>query len=165
MRCINNRAVVFLDPYGMETEWKTIELIAQTKAIDLWILFPLGQAVNRLLTKNRIPQGALADRLIKFFGTDDWKDAFYKKEDQQTYLFDLTPASVKTASFDSIGKYFVNRLKNVFARVADNPLPLCNSKNVPIYLLCFAASNPKGAPTAVNIAQDILGGQRHVTKI
>lgn len=128
----SNRAVVFLDPYGMEVEWKTIEVIAQTQAIDLWILFPLGQAVNRLLTKRRIPEGAWAGRLNKFFGTDDWKDAFYKKEDQQTYLFGSGPAAVKTASFDSIGKYFINRLKTEFARVADNPLPLYNSKNVPI---------------------------------
>lgn len=29
------RAVVFLDPYGMQVEWRTIEAIARTKAIDL----------------------------------------------------------------------------------------------------------------------------------
>jgi hypothetical protein len=29
-------------------------------------------------------------------------------------------------------------------------------EGVPIYLLCFAAGNPKGAPTAVKIAKDIL---------
>lgn len=37
-----NRAVVFLDPYGMAVEWRTVEAIAQTQAADLWILFPLG---------------------------------------------------------------------------------------------------------------------------
>lgn len=37
------RAVVFLDPYGMQVEWKTIEAIAKTQAIDLWILFLLGK--------------------------------------------------------------------------------------------------------------------------
>jgi three-Cys-motif partner protein len=30
-----NRAVVFLDPYGMQVDWSTIEAIAATKAIDL----------------------------------------------------------------------------------------------------------------------------------
>ena len=43
------RAVLFLDPYGMEVEWDTMVAIAKTQAIDLWILFPLGIAVNRLL--------------------------------------------------------------------------------------------------------------------
>jgi len=40
-----HRAVVFLDPYGMQVEWATLEAIARTKAIDVWILFPLGVAV------------------------------------------------------------------------------------------------------------------------
>jgi hypothetical protein len=71
-------------------------------------------------------------------------------------LFGTQNVFVKEANFDSIGKYFVSRLKTIFAGVAENPLPLRNSKNVPIFLLCFAASNPKGASTAVKIAQDIL---------
>jgi three-Cys-motif partner protein len=151
-----NRAVIFLDPYGMEVEWKTIECIAHTQAIDLWILFPLGQAVNRLLTKNQPPKGAWADRLTKFFGTDNWKEAFYRQK-QQKDLFGTQDAFVKEADFDSIGEYFVTRLKTIFAKVADNPLPLRNSKNVPLFLLCFAAANPDKADLAVRIAQHILG--------
>ena len=48
----SRRAVLFLDPYGAQVEWTTIEAIAATKAIDLWLLFPLGIGVNRLLTKS-----------------------------------------------------------------------------------------------------------------
>ena len=43
------RAVVFLDPYGMQVEWSTVETLAATKAIDLWYLFPLGVGAARLL--------------------------------------------------------------------------------------------------------------------
>ena len=149
------RAVIFLDPYGMQVEWKTIEAIANTQAIDLWILFPLGQAVNRLLTKNCPPKTAWAERLTNFFGTTDWQDAFYQKCDQIS-LFGEQTALVKDVDFKGIGRYFINRLKTIFIEVADNPLPLLNSKNIPIFLLCFAASNPKGAPTALKIAQHIL---------
>ena len=71
-----------------------------------------------------------------------------------------TPADAglayREASFEAIGAYFVERLKTVFEGVAENPLPLRNSMNVPIYLLCFAAANPKGAPPAVRIANHIL---------
>jgi three-Cys-motif partner protein len=49
------RSVMFLDPYGMQVDWPLIETIARTEAIDLWLLFPLGVAVNRLLTKNEPP--------------------------------------------------------------------------------------------------------------
>ena len=152
-----HRAVVFLDPYGMEVEWSTIETIAATEAIDLWLLFPLGQAVNRLLTRRQPPAGAWSDRLTAIFGTPDWKEEFYRASPQGR-LFTAEPEMKKEADFDRIGRFFVGRLQTVFAGVAEHPLALRNSKNVPIFLLCFAAGNPKGARTAVRIAGDILRG-------
>lgn len=151
-----SRAVVFLDPYGMQVDWSTVEAIAATKAIDLWLLFPLGMAVNRLLTRGGPPPEAWQRRLTRFFGTEDWQNAFYQHTTVRT-LFGEEEASIKDADYEAIGRYFVDRLKTVFARVADNPLPLRNAKNVPLYLLCFAAGNPRGAETAVKIAGHILG--------
>jgi three-Cys-motif partner protein len=140
----------------MEVTWETMGVIAETKAIDLWVLFPLGQAVNRLLTRKKPPSSAWADRLTLFFGSEDWQKEFYQKGTQLT-LFGPMGKTEKNADYGRIGGYFVRRLNQIFAGVAENPLPLYNSRNVPIYLLCFAASNPKGAATAVRIAQDILG--------
>lgn len=149
-----NRAVVFLDPYGAQIEWATIECIADTRAIDLWWLFPLGQAVNRMLTK-RQPEDGWAIRLDRIFGTDKWREAFYGPSGQKG-LFDEDPEVEKQADFDSIGGFIISQLESVFAKVAQKPLPLYNSKNIPLFLFCFAAGNPKGAPTAVKIANDIL---------
>lgn len=149
------RAVVFLDPYGMQVDWATIEATAGTKGIDLWVLFPLGVGVNRLLTRQRPPEGPWADRLTRILGTDTWRDAFYRQSSQGK-LFGEKPDLIKDADFGTISKFWVTRLQSVFADVARNPLPLRNSRNVPIYLLSFAAANPRGAKTAVKIAQDIL---------
>ncbi len=151
-----NRAVVFLDPYGMAVDWTTLEVIAETEAIDLWILLPVGQAINRLLTRNRIPEGAWADKLTRFFGTEDWKDAFYAPSGQIS-MFPTQEEFEKKANFESISNFFVARLETVFERVANNSLALLNSRNTPLFILYFAASNPRGAPTAVRIAGDILG--------
>ena len=151
------RAVLFLDPYGMEVEWDTIAAIANTQAIDLWILFPLGIAVNRLLRKDGDVDPTVRHKLDRFFGTANWYDAFYETVSNPT-LFGEEMVTQKTSDFQSIGQYFVKRLQTVFTRVANNPLPLYNSKNNPLYLLCFAAGNPTGASTAVKIAQDILRG-------
>lgn len=154
-----NRAVVFLDPYGMQVDWSTIETIAATEAIDLWILFPLGQAVNRLLTRSDIPTGGQAQRLTRFFGTEDWKEAFYKEASDQPNMFDPLGEETgfaKRANFDAIGRFFVNRLEQVFVGVSKNPLPLRNSKEVPLFLLCFAAANPRGAKPALKIANHLL---------
>lgn len=150
-----HRAVVFLDPYGMQVEWATLEAIAATKAIDLWLLFPLGVAVNRLLTMAGPPPAEWADALTRIFGTCDWEQAFYPKKKEET-LFGTEETQRKDATLEAIGEFFVARLGTIFAKVADNPLPLVNTRNTPIYLLCFAAGNPRGAATAVKIAQDIL---------
>jgi three-Cys-motif partner protein len=121
----------------------------------LWTLFPLGMAVNRLLTRNEPPPPQWANALTRFFGNDEWKKEFYQKKKELT-LFGEEETERKEANFERIGEFFLKRLKGVFAQVASNPLIMTNSKGVPIYLLCFAAGNPKGAPTAVKIANDIL---------
>jgi three-Cys-motif partner protein len=150
-----NRAVVFLDPYGMQVDWSTIETIARTQAIDLWILYPLGQAVNRLLKRQGPPTGGWADRLTRSFGSDEWKERFYKPS-AQGRLFGGQPTVQREADLEALGKYFLERLGIVFNAVASNALELRNSRGNPLFLLCFAAGNPQGSKTAVKIANDIL---------
>lgn len=148
------RAVVFLDSYGMAVKWQTLEVIAETQAIDLWILFPLGQAVNRLLTRDKLPSEAWSNKLTEFFGTEDWKAVFYRKE-VRIDLFCTREEVHKTANLEAIADFFVQRLSKIFKAVA-TPCELRNSRDVPIFLLCCAASNPKGATTAIKIANHIL---------
>jgi three-Cys-motif partner protein len=42
------RGVIFLDPFGMNVEWSTLQLIANTKALDPWFPFSLGGLVRNL---------------------------------------------------------------------------------------------------------------------
>lgn len=150
------RAVVFLDPYGMNVEWDLLRQIANTKAIDLWLLFPLGMGVNRLMTRDgEGPSKAFSEKLTRMFGTDEWKDRFYKRRDPG--LFDDDPQFVKDAPFELIGEFFLERLKTIFTGVAPRTKALRNSCNNPMYLLCFAAGNPVGASTAIKIADHLLG--------
>jgi three-Cys-motif partner protein len=152
----NHRAVLFLDPYGMQVEWPTIESIAGTKAIDMWLLFPLGMSINRLLKKDGDIPASWIEKLNRIFGTNDWMNMFYKQQTTVT-LFGKETGLAKTCNFEIISKYFVDRLRTVFPYVAQNPLTLCNSKNVPLYLLCFAAGNDRGSSIAKKIAEYILG--------
>jgi three-Cys-motif partner protein len=155
-RWSGRRAVLFLDPYGMQVEWSTIEAIAKTKAIDLWLLFPLGIGVSRLLTRSgEIPKGWRM-RLDKLLGTTTWYDEFYKVE-HEAELFGNDEKRVVKATNETIARYFNRRLKTIFPEngVAE-PGVLRNSSNNPLYLLCFAAGNDKGAPIAVKIANHLL---------
>ena len=151
------RAVMFLDPYGTQVSGETIKSIGSTKAIDLWILFPIG-TVNRLLNKNGHIKEARRKRLNILFGEESWFDRFYqRRDDKLSFVPEIDVRYTKTATFDVIADYFVNRLQTCFSEVAPNPLFFRNSTNSAIFLLCFAAGNPKGAPIAVRIAEYILG--------
>jgi three-Cys-motif partner protein len=156
-----NRAVVFLDPYGMQVNWETIQIIAATKAIDLWLLFPLGVSINRLLTQGKPPPSEWAQALTRIFGTDEWQSAFYSRE-KVLKLWGEEDQLIKNVGFEQIGRFFVKRLHEVFYAVIENPLPLYNSKNSQIYLLCFAAGNPKGSTAAMRIADSII--KKHTRK-
>lgn len=151
----SHRAVLFLDPYGMQVEWKAIEAIAETRAIDLWVLFPLGIGVNRLLTRSgEIPE-SWRRRLNILLGTENWYEELYRVESEPT-LFSTPEERVIKATTETIGRYFNDRLKAVFAAVAEEPKVLLNSLNCPLYLLCFAVGNAKGAPIALRIANHLL---------
>ena len=148
------RAVLFLDPYGMQVEWKTIEAIAATKAIDLWLLVPLGMGMNRLATKSgKLPE-SWRQRMDAFLGTAAWYDEFYKVETKPT-LFGDHQVQVK-ASMNVMARYFNDRLKQVFAGVVEEPGVLWNSANNPLYLLCFAVGNERGKDIALRIANHLL---------
>ena len=161
------RAVLFLDPFGMQVSWKTLEAVAGTKSIDLWLLFPLGMAISRLLRRDGDINEALCQRLDYVFGDRSWQEAFYKPVETakaksvQPLLFgieeeDGEPEYPWKANFSVIEDYFRSRLQTIFAKVAEKSVRLTNSRNVPLYLLFFMAGNEKGAPIAVDIAESIM---------
>lgn len=150
----SSRAVLFLDPYGMQVAWETIEAVAKTKAIDTWILFPLI-GVNRLLMRSGDIPHSWRQRLDMLLGTKAWFDEFYKLG-KTTTLFGPDEKMVKKASKDTISRFFVSRLRSIFCEVADKPRVLSNSSNSPLYLLCFAVGNEAGASIALRIANHLL---------
>ena len=118
------RAVLFLDPFGMQVEWDTLKAIAGTKAIDLWLLFPIF-VVNRLLRKDGKLPPIIEDKLNLLFGTDDWKQSFYQTEETED-LLGTHQLVRKVGTFEKIARYFVDRLSTLFVGVSPNPLQLYN---------------------------------------
>jgi three-Cys-motif partner protein len=151
-----NRAVVFLDPYGVNVEWQTIEAIANTRSIDLWVLFPLAMGVGRMVTNSGDIPAAWAARLNRVFGTEEWRDKFYENTTSEG-LFGPEPKTQKVP-IEEMGRYYNQRLGTIFAGIAPNPAILRNSKSNPLYLLCFATGNPKGKQLALKLANYILDG-------
>lgn len=150
------RAVVFLDPYGMQVDWRTIKELGETKAVDLWLLFPLGQAVMRLLRKEGEPPAEWQLALDRVFGTHEWHPRFYVTTREADLFGQELLSTHRIADSQTVGAFMIERLKTAFYAVAPNPGVLLNSQNVPLYLFCFASANPKGAPTALRIAGHLL---------
>ena len=150
------RAVAFLDPYGMNVESDLLWRIGQTKAIDLWLLFPLGMGVNRLLTSGGLPPKQFEEKLTRVFGDTEWKTDFYPKSNNGDLFPELLAGPRKQTDFESIGEYYRKRLRSWFADVAPHSKVLRNSKGNPMFWLFFAAANPRGAPTAVKIADHLM---------
>ncbi|MCF8178701.1 MAG: three-Cys-motif partner protein TcmP [Sulfuritalea sp.] len=151
----NQRAVVFLDPYGMNVEWQVLEWVANTRAIDLWLLFPLGMGANRLLKRDGLPNSGFANKLTRVFGTTDWSK-FYQKPATGDLFADSPAAQFKQTSFEDIGNFYLTRLSTIFSGVAPRTKVLTNSRGNPMYLLVFASGNPKGAKTAIKIADYLM---------
>ena len=150
------RGVLFLDPFGMQAEWETIQAVASTRVIDVWILFPF--AVNRLLTRR--PDDMLpgwSDSLTRLFGTDEWLSRFYRERQVDNIFTGSETVVEKQLTFKGLGAFYLERLRAIFPVVADNPRVLRNTRNQPLFQLFFAAANPgRGGQIALQIATHIL---------
>jgi len=149
----NRRGVVFLDPFAVHLKWETIRRIGQTKALDMWLLFP-AMAINRMLPRyGQVPE-AWKEKLTETFGTEQWESAFYKDEGPDLF-FDKNIAKTNQI-FGQLCAFVVQRLKSEFVGVVEEPLVLKTDSGSPLFLLCFASGNPKGAPIATRIAGAII---------
>ncbi|MGJ3244288.1 MAG: three-Cys-motif partner protein TcmP [Opitutales bacterium] len=155
----SHRAVAFLDPFALQVDWTTLEVMARTQAVDLWLLFP-AMGVNRMLTRSGEIQAPWRRRLDRLFGIEDWDKGFYAEE--QPDLFGESSVTKIPRVFETLSDYVTARLGTIFAKTHKTPLILKNRKGAPLFLLCFASANPgKGSRIAVNIAQDIIDSSNH----
>ncbi|MAQ18803.1 MAG: hypothetical protein CMN30_28905 [Sandaracinus sp.] len=137
-------AVMFLDPYGLQVEWSTVEAIAQTRAVDLWLLFPLGIGINRLLPKHGEIPDSWRRRIDLFLGTDDWYEEFYRVEASPT-LFGTKDEQLVKAGMDVIGQYSLERLGGV---LPTSPSPVFFETAQAALSTCFALPpRTRGGPS------------------
>jgi len=141
------RAVAFLDPFGMQMPWSTIQKIAKTQAIEVIINFPVGMAIQRLLHKFGQISTERRTNLEEYFGSSEWESAVY---DERTDLFGTSKVKVPESGH-ALARWYCNRLKEEFGYVSSARL-IRNSTGGHLYYLIFAGPNATGA----KIADEIL---------
>ncbi|HUZ60514.1 MAG TPA: three-Cys-motif partner protein TcmP [Hanamia sp.] len=146
----NYRTLAFIDPCGMQVEWRSIECL-RNLPIDMWVLVPTGLGVNRLLKKDGQISDAWLEKLELFLGMlrQDIEKFFYKKND--TLFPDIKDIKKEKDAIDKSAKLYHNRLKEVFDFVS-KPYELRNNSNSIMYHLYLTSNNE----SAINIANDIV---------
>lgn len=151
------RAVAFLDPYGMSVDFDTLRMLAETKRTDIWYLFPRKAVIQQLANRaSGIDDGKRAS-LTRIFGCDDWEERFYKAQPAQPSLFGdpTTPERIRKATGDEIAAFARERFGGIFAFVSA-PIPLLINGRDFFELYCFSNN-----PAAINL---IRRGVDHVVK-
>ena len=143
-----NRAVIFLDPFGMQVPWSTIELLSTTGAIDVLINFPVGMAIQRLLLRSGDFSAKEKQKLDEYFGSSEWFPLLYK---QRRNLWGENQTEKIESSGESLVNWYRGRLKAVFGNVSRAGL-IRNTRKAHLYYLILAS--PK--PIAAKIANHIL---------
>lgn len=144
-----NRALVFLDPFGMQVGWQTVADLAATKAIEVFLNFPVGMAIQRLLLRQPDKfTDAQRQRLDDYFGSPDWKEVLYKP--RKTLFGDEAQDKIDSSGI-ALLNWYRGRLRSVFTHVSKAAL-IRNTRGGHLYYLLLASHNKNG----VKIADDIL---------
>ncbi len=92
----SDRAIVFLDPFGMQVEWETLRRIASTKFTDLLYLFPLSGLYRQATRSAAKIHPAKEAALRRIFGTMEWRTAFYEPAPQQDFFDQVSDVRTKS---------------------------------------------------------------------
>jgi three-Cys-motif partner protein len=115
----HRRGVIFLDPFGMNVDWSTLRLIAETKALDLWFLFSIAGLVRNLPRRVSRLNDDKRSAVTRVLGTDEWFDEFYKVP-KSSFFSDAAPwPPRRVASLDQIEAYVLKRLRTIFPHVEE----------------------------------------------
>lgn len=152
------RAVVFLDPFGLSVAWETVERLAATEKVDLWYLVPV-LAMSRQIRSDGtfLPS---ARKIDEIWGSEDWRARAVQRAEPVEDLFGQIDARFeKVARAEQFSDMFRERLSSVFkGGVAAHYLPLGRGR-LHEFSLMFACANPSpaAAGAALRIANHILG--------
>lgn len=149
------RGVIFLDPYGMEVEWSTVEAIARTEALDCWYFFPLSGLYRNAPHDPAKREAKKDDLLDRVLGATDWRERWYEHSTEREDMFETETDAVRRADVDAIEAYVKERLQSIFKGLVMPPRRLRHNNGAPMASLFFAVSNP--SPAAVDLARRMAG--------
>lgn len=152
-----DRAVVFLDPFGLSVRWDTIQKLAATQKVDLWYLVPVDGMSRQIKSDGSFLPGA--SRIDEIWRSSDWREKAVREAEVSEDLFGSVDQRLeKIAKAKQFSEMFCDHLGSTFAGgVAKNYLPLGRGRRHDFSLM-FACANPSppASQAAMRIANHIL---------
>lgn len=154
----DTRGVLFLDPYGLQCTWDMVQLIARTRALDVFFLVSVSGLTRQAARSASAIDIKKQEALDRFLGTNEWRQALYKPPAQED-MFISAPVHQREPGVDAILQFVEVRLKSEFAHV-ESPALLRGPKNAVLFALYFAVSNRSEAAIrlATKVVRPMLSG-------
>lgn len=129
--------IAFIDPYGLEFSFSSLEKLVNNRKMDLVINFHMGMAIKRNVDKFIKKRWS---RLDEFLGDDKWREEYKKrrlKNDRWISKFFLDYYQKKLLKLE----YCFDKEKHRFLQ---GGVLIKNRNQVPLYYLFFATKHPAG---------------------
>jgi len=143
----SHRAVVFLDPFGMQVPWSTLESLGSTNAIEVLINLPVGMAIQRLLRRDGRFSITQREKLDAYLGSSEWFDVIYESDET---LFGVDMKKVEWSG-EKLVDWYRKRLAESSFKFVSVPRLVRNTHGGHLYYLIHAGPNATGNKIANQI--------------
>ena len=138
--CLN---LAFLDPEGLELEWRTVEKLAKLNRMDLIINFSTSGVTRNARISAGVEDDTIHDR---FFGTREWRLVYERTHGHGS-------ATVRRELID----FYLHRLSEMgYVETKREEKEFKNKRNVQIYTMIFASKNDLGIKFWNDAVQEVI---------
>jgi three-Cys-motif partner protein len=135
-----HRGVAFLDPFGANLDWASVQKLAETGLFEVIVNFALSMAIQRMLPNSGDVPEAWAEALDAYFGDRTWFDAVYERGGR---LFGASSIEKRADYSERLLALYRTKLRTAFGHVS-TPRLIRNTRGAPLYYLIWAGPNKKG---------------------
>lgn len=153
-----HRGVAFLDPFGAQLEWASIQKLAHTGLFEVVINFGLNMTIQRMLPNSGEVPEIWAKRLDAYFGSHAWFNEVYRE--RRSGFFENIGLEKRPDYLERLLKLYRAQLRTAFGHVSV-PRLIRNTRGIPLYYLLWAGPHPKGLEGANHILRMGEGLTRH----
>ena len=136
-----HRGVAFLDPFGAQLDWASVQKLADTGLFEVVVNFALSMAIQRMLPNSGEVPEAWAEKLDNYFGSRVWFDEVYQS--RQRGLFTESGHEKRPDYSERLLTLYRTQLGSAFGHVS-LPRLIRNTRGMPLYYLLWAGPHEKG---------------------